>query len=143
MKKFRTIRQLVSSVLCIVLAITVVLLDYSDGNPFMQILLIFLGTGVFYCVFGLSGLIIRLISKNGFIKNSTTWNCVLDTFIYLALCVGSFFLVTFICSKVIWLGLLFTLGGIAEVCRDINYMVKLDAQKNADNNDSLENTDSK
>jgi len=141
MKKFRSIRQLVSSAACVILSAVVVFTNKSySGHLLMQLLLTVLGVGVLYCVFGLTGLITGFI-RNGFIKNNVVLNCVLDTFIYLALCVGAFFLVTFICDKVIWLGLLFALGGVFEVWRDIKYLVDLDDQRSygsIDDNSAVE-----
>lgn len=136
MKKFRSIRQLFSSFACIGLTILVVLLGRPQDNFLMKALLIVLGTGVFYCAFALAG-IVSGFTRNGFVKTNKALNCVVDTLIYLALCVGAFFLVTFIINKVIWLGLLFALGGAFEVYRDIHYLVELDEQRyneTADNN---------
>ena len=131
MKKFRSIRQLISSVICVVLSIVVVLTSSPPGHWLMKILLMVLGTGIFCCVFGLAGLITGF-TRNGFVKRNTALNCGVDTLIYLALCVGAFFFVTFIFNKVIWLGLLFALGGAFEVYRDIKHLVDLSEQRSYD-----------
>lgn len=132
MKKFRMIRQIISSVVCVVLAFIVVHFGYVGSTidkVFLKILLIVLGAGVLYGVFGLSGLVLEAVSKNGFIKNNRVWNYVLDTAIYLGLCVGAFFLVTFICNKVVWIGLILAIGGAIEIYRDIRYMIEAVDQK--------------
>ena len=124
MKKFRSIRQLISSVACIVLSIIVVRMEYPPNERLLlQILLMVLGVGVFYCIFALANLVTK-ITRDGFIRKKVVPNCVLDTIVYLALCAGGFFLVTFIFNTIPWLALLFVLGGFFECGRDIQYLVE-------------------
>lgn len=141
MKKFRAIRQLISSIVCIILAVSSVMITYPDDNILLKLLLMVLGTGMFYCMFSLAGIFTSFM-RNGFIKRNNVLNCIVDTIIYLTLCVGAIFLVAFVFNKIIWLGLLFTLGGVFEVYRDIHYLIELDAARNqdTDNNYTLEPT---
>ena len=97
-----------------------------------------LGAGVFYCAFSLAGFVTK-ITRNGFIKKSVAANYILDTVICLALCIGAFFLITFIFSTIPWLALLFVLGGIFEVVQDIRYLIDLGSTPAATDFEQCEN----
>lgn len=130
--KFRTIRQLLSSVACLVVAfffMRLVLKNSANDKLLYQILIFIMSAGMFYCSFGVAHWLVKGIFKNGLIKKNKTSNYLVDTIIYVCLSAGILILLGFICTKIVWLGILFGIGGAFEVGYDINYISKIDLAK--------------